>query len=79
MWLRDLETRAGSIVGASGCFYGIRRDIRSEALPPGLSWDFASTLVAKEQGYRSVSVPDATCFVPRAADVRVELERTIIG
>ena len=75
MWLRDLETRAGSIVGASGCFYGIRRDIRSEALPPGLSWDFASTLVAKEQGYRSVSVPDATCFVPRAADVRVELRR----
>src|SRR5207253_7974128 len=31
--------------------------------------------VAKEQGYRSVSVPDATCFVPRAADVRVELRR----
>ena len=30
MWVRDLETRAGSIVGASGCFYGIRRRIRTD-------------------------------------------------
>jgi cellulose synthase/poly-beta-1,6-N-acetylglucosamine synthase-like glycosyltransferase len=75
MWLRDLETKAGSIVGASGCFYGIRRRIRAEALPPELSWDFASTLVAKQQGYRSVSVPDAVCFVPRAVDVQVEFRR----
>jgi cellulose synthase/poly-beta-1,6-N-acetylglucosamine synthase-like glycosyltransferase len=75
MWLRDLETKVGSIVGASGCFYGIRRRIRAEALPPELSWDFASTLVAKQQGYRSVSVPNAVCFVPRAADVQVEFRR----
>lgn len=75
MWLRDLETQAGSIVGASGCFYGIRRSIRSKPLPPGLSWDFASTLVAKQQGYRSVSVADAVCIVPRAFDVQIELRR----
>lgn len=75
MWVRDLETQAGSIIGASGCFYGIRRSIRTKALPPGLSWDFASTLVAKQQGYRSVSVPTAVCFVPRAVDVQVELKR----
>lgn len=75
MWLRDLETNAGSIIGASGCFYGIRRRIRVRPLPPGLSWDFASTLVARQQGFRSVSVPQAVCFVPRAADVRVELTR----
>jgi glycosyltransferase involved in cell wall biosynthesis len=75
MWLRDLETRAGSIVGASGCFYGIRRCIRGKSLPSGLSWDFASTLVAKQQGYRSVSVADAVCFVPRAVDVQIELRR----
>jgi cellulose synthase/poly-beta-1,6-N-acetylglucosamine synthase-like glycosyltransferase len=75
MWLRDLETNAGSIVGASGCFYGIRRRIRAEALPPELSWDFASTLVAKQQGYRSVSVPNAVCFVPRTTDVQVEFRR----
>ncbi|MEA2761107.1 MAG: hypothetical protein QOD47_391 [Gemmatimonadaceae bacterium] len=75
MWLRGLETRVGSIVGASGCFYGIRRSIRVAPLPSGLSWDFASTLVAREQGYRSVSVPAAICFVPRTSEIRVEMKR----
>ena len=75
MRVRDLETRVGSIVGASGCFYGIRRRIRGSALPPGLSWDFASTLVARQQGYRSVSVPEAVCLVPRTAEIRSELRR----
>jgi cellulose synthase/poly-beta-1,6-N-acetylglucosamine synthase-like glycosyltransferase len=75
MGVRALETRAGSIVGASGCFYGIRRKIRVSALPNGLSWDFASTLVARQQGYRSVSVPDAVCLVPRTVEIRSELRR----
>jgi cellulose synthase/poly-beta-1,6-N-acetylglucosamine synthase-like glycosyltransferase len=75
MWIRDLETRAGSIVGASGCFYGIRRSIHEEGLPLGLSWDFASPLVARKQGYRSVSVPAAICIVPRSTQIRTELGR----
>src|SRR5437868_12415157 len=39
MWIRELETSVGSIVGASGCFYASRRCIHSQALPAGLSWD----------------------------------------
>jgi glycosyltransferase involved in cell wall biosynthesis len=77
MWVRDLETRIGSIVGASGCFYGSRRCIHARALPAGLSWDFASALNARSQGYRSVSVSDATCGVPRAAQIRTELNRKV--
>jgi cellulose synthase/poly-beta-1,6-N-acetylglucosamine synthase-like glycosyltransferase len=75
MRVRDLETRAGSIVGASGCFYGIRRAIRVSPLPSSLSWDFASTLVARQQGYRSVSVPGAVCIVPRTAQIQSEMRR----
>jgi len=75
MLVRKLETRAGSIVGASGCFYGIRRKIRGSPLAPGLSWDFASTLVARAQGYRSVSVPEAVCVVPSTQELRFELRR----
>jgi cellulose synthase/poly-beta-1,6-N-acetylglucosamine synthase-like glycosyltransferase len=75
MLVRKLETRAGSIVGASGCFYAIRRKIRGSPLHPGLSWDFASTLVAREQGYRSVSVPEAVCVVPHTQELRYELRR----
>lgn len=75
MRVREFETHAGSIVGASGCFYGIRRGIRTSALPLGLSWDFASTLVARQQGYRSVSVQDALCLVQRTTEIRTELRR----
>jgi cellulose synthase/poly-beta-1,6-N-acetylglucosamine synthase-like glycosyltransferase len=75
MWVRDLETRVGSIVGASGCFYGSRRRVHGRPLPTGLSWDFAAALVARLQGYRSVSVPDAICLVPRSVHIRTELTR----
>jgi cellulose synthase/poly-beta-1,6-N-acetylglucosamine synthase-like glycosyltransferase len=77
MWIRDLETRVGSIVGASGCFYGIRRSIHAKGLPHDLSWDFASPLVAREQGYRSVSVAAALCIVPRTAAIRTEITRKV--
>jgi len=77
MWVRALETRLGSIVGASGCFYGSRREVHGLPLPPGLSWDFAAALVARKQGYRAVSVTDATCIVPRSPQIRTELKRKI--
>ena len=77
MWLRDLETQAGSIVGASGCFFGIRRSIRDLSLPLDLSWDFASSLLARKKGYRSVSVRDAICFVPRTTRIDAEIRRKV--
>ena len=77
MWVRDLETRTGSIVGASGCFYAIRRSIHEKPLPEDLSWDFASVLVARERGFRSVSVPTAICIVPRTAQLRTEMKRKV--
>lgn len=77
MWVRALETRVGSIVGASGCFYGSRREVHNLQLPSGLSWDFAAALVAREQGYRAVSVSDATCIVPRSNQIRTELKRKV--
>ena len=75
MWVRDLETRAESIVGASGCFFAIRREVHKDPLPPQLSWDFASALVARKLGYRAVNVADAVCIVPRTAQLRTEVAR----
>jgi len=77
MWIRGLETKVGSIVGASGCFYASRRAVHAEALPAGLSWDFASVLKARVLGYRSVSVRNATCIVPRSTEVRTEMSRKV--
>jgi glycosyltransferase involved in cell wall biosynthesis len=77
MWVRSLETRVGSIVGSSGCLYAIRREIHDYALPAGLSRDFASALVARENGFRAVSVDHALCLVPRTASVRTEYRRKV--
>lgn len=77
MWVRRMETRVASIVGASGCFYGIRRDLFDSIFPEALSRDFASPLIAREHGFRSVSVDDATALVPRAATLRAEYRRKV--
>lgn len=77
MWVRSLETRLGSIVGASGCFYGIRRRIYDSRFPEALSRDFASALMARENGLRAVSVEDAVCLVPRTTSLQAEFTRKI--
>ena len=77
MAVRDLETRFWGIVGASGCFFAIRRSLFLHLVPEALSRDFASPLVAREHGYRSVSVPAAICYVPRARSARVEFRRKV--
>jgi len=77
MWVRDLETRLGGIVGASGCLYAIRAELHREAVGPGLSRDFAAALRARARGYRAVSVPEAVCVVPRAPSLHQEYRRKV--
>ena len=77
MWVRGLETRLGSIVGASGSFFGIRRGIHDPGFPEALSRDFGSALMAREQGYRSVSASDVVCLVPRTSSLHSEFRRKI--
>ena len=75
MWVRSLESAAGSIVGASGCFYATRHDLHLPPEPAELSRDFASALRARQHGFRSVHVPDAVCLVPRSGSLRSEMRR----
>ena len=77
MNIRALETRVGSIVGASGCFYGIRTSLYDSQFPETLSRDFASALMAAENGYRAVSVNDAVCLVPQTKSLDSEFRRKI--
>lgn len=75
MRLRAAETRVHSIVGASGCFYGTRRQLHDTKLPDVISRDFAAASVARAAGFRAVSVDEATCLVPRTKTLRVEQRR----
>lgn len=77
MWVRRLETRVGTIVGASGCFFASRRDLHDILFPEALSRDFAACLIAREYGYRSVSVDEARCLVPRAGSLGAEYRRKV--
>lgn len=77
MKVRALETALGGIIGASGCFYAIRSDLHRSPLPAHLSRDFASALIAREHGYRAVSVDEAVCFVPRTTSLHREYRRKV--
>jgi len=77
MWIRDLETRLGGIVGASGCCYAIRRELHGIPLPEGLSRDFAAALNTRERGFRPISITAATCVVPRGRSLRKEYPRKV--
>ena len=77
MYIRALESRFRSIVGASGCFYAIRTALYDSHFPEKLSRDFASALMAAEHGYRAVSVNDAVCLVPHAKSLDSEFRRKI--
>jgi cellulose synthase/poly-beta-1,6-N-acetylglucosamine synthase-like glycosyltransferase len=77
MWVRSLETRLDSIVGASGSFYAIRRSLIDGELSPSLSRDFDSALRAKAAGFRAVSVDAAICLVPRTRSLQTEFRRKI--
>ncbi|MEP7086687.1 MAG: glycosyltransferase [Gemmatimonadota bacterium] len=75
MWVRDLETRLGGIVGASGCCYAARAQIQRTVLRDDLARDFASALIARRLGLRAVSVNEATAVVPRTPSLRAETKR----
>jgi cellulose synthase/poly-beta-1,6-N-acetylglucosamine synthase-like glycosyltransferase len=77
MLVRALETRAGGIIGASGCLYAIRANLHRIKLPEGLSRDFAAALNARRHGYRAVSVDEAVCYVPRTRSLRNEYSRKV--
>lgn len=77
MALRALETRVQGIVGASGSLYAIRKELHLLPVPEGLSRDFSAALTARRHGYRSVSVDDAICLVPRTPSLHREYPRKV--
>lgn len=77
MRLRSWESQVRSIVGASGCFYAVRRALFEATLHPADCRDFASVLDAYAAGLRSVSVPKALCQVPRATSREADFRRKL--
>ncbi len=59
-YLKTCESRIGSLIGASGCLYAVRRSAYVP-LPPEACSDFVIATVMVEQNLRAVFEPDAVC------------------
>ncbi len=76
MWLRRLETRAGSLVGASGSFFAARREL-CEGWHSGQSSDFFIPLHAAARGLRSVVDPTCVGSYGLAPSTKAEFQRKV--
>lgn len=76
MAVRRWESRFGSIVGASGCFYGLRRALWRQP-DDFLVVDFTTALDIREQGYRTVSEPQAVAYVKTVVSPDKEFARRV--
>jgi cellulose synthase/poly-beta-1,6-N-acetylglucosamine synthase-like glycosyltransferase len=76
LYLRRLESRVSSIVGASGSFYAQRRHL-CRPFQPGLAPDFHSVLHTVEQGYRAISQPDAVGMMTALDNPKDEFTRKV--
>jgi len=59
--LKDAESRAGSVISATGAIYAVRRSL-VQPVPPGVTDDFTTSTAVVAQGYRLVFAPDAIAW-----------------
>lgn len=76
MALRELESRATSIVGLSGSFFAARRELCSP-WPADLASDFRMALEAARRGFRAVAEPTARAHFKAAEQPAAEWVRKV--
>jgi cellulose synthase/poly-beta-1,6-N-acetylglucosamine synthase-like glycosyltransferase len=76
MALRGWESRASTLVGLSGSFFAVRRELCTP-WPGDLASDFRSALEAARRGFRAVSEPAATASFEATQDPATEWRRKV--
>jgi len=76
LFLRNQESKIGSIVGASGSFYAQRKQL-CVPFVEGMAPDFLSVLCTVEQGYRAVTEPLAIGTMSSTKSNQQEFQRKI--
>lgn len=74
--MKVAQSAAGSITGAAGSLYAIRRSLFTP-IPPGVNDDFFNSLRVVEQGSRMLFVPDAVIYGPVSPDASSEYRRKV--
>ena len=76
MWLRKSEARACSLLGASGSFFAVRREL-CDIWEPEMSSDFHLPLHAMMRGLRTIVDPDCVGFYGVVRSEKIELQRKV--
>ena len=76
LWLRNLESRVHSIVGASGSFYAQRREL-CQPFEEGMAPDFFSVLNTVEKGFLAINEPLAFGTMKSLKDTKDEFNRKV--
>jgi cellulose synthase/poly-beta-1,6-N-acetylglucosamine synthase-like glycosyltransferase len=76
MWLRRLESKTSTLVGLSGSFFAVRRDLCTP-WPEDLASDFRTALEANRRGLRAVSEPRARARFRALDDPAAEWARKV--
>jgi cellulose synthase/poly-beta-1,6-N-acetylglucosamine synthase-like glycosyltransferase len=74
--LRAGESHLGTLIGVSGCLYGVRK-AAYRPIPPNLISDFVIAMRMREQKLRTVLEPRAVCFEETLDESRQELSMRI--
>jgi cellulose synthase/poly-beta-1,6-N-acetylglucosamine synthase-like glycosyltransferase len=74
--LRSAESRLGTLIGVSGCLYGVRRSAYRPIVPTLIS-DFVIAMRMREQGLRTVLEERAVCFEETLHDSHQELSMRV--
>lgn len=79
-FLKTSESRACSLIGASGCLYAVRRSAYEPLYPEACS-DFLICTSIYRKGLRSVFVPEAVCFenTNRSTDHELRMRVRVIS
>jgi cellulose synthase/poly-beta-1,6-N-acetylglucosamine synthase-like glycosyltransferase len=75
-WLKDMESRIGSVVGGDGAIYAVRRDLYTPMRADALS-DFVNPLQVVRKGFRCVYERSAQSVEKAAEDFGKEFRRKV--
>jgi cellulose synthase/poly-beta-1,6-N-acetylglucosamine synthase-like glycosyltransferase len=76
MFLRDLESRVGSVAGLSGSFFAARRDA-CQPWATDIPSDFTTLLNTLKHGWRGISDREAIAYYKNIVDERREYSRKV--
>ncbi len=76
MWLRRLESKVNSLVGVSGCFFAVRKEVCRD-FSEEMQSDFRTVLNSMKFGLRSITDPNAHGYYQDIADEKHEFDRKI--